>query len=132
MRFKIPNINFINENYESICSWINTHHSEPFHKTNLMEHKRKYLGHYVKLVLEPSSDLSEHFLVYDLYTYEGSKFTERTFIAVYGDNQSDYESNKESDLKDKDNKELTQIPTGEAYRRFKKRKQIQGSLNKLR
>lgn len=132
MKFKIPKTaGDLDKCYESLCNYIKPKGTQPLHKTSLMSHKRKYLGYYVSYLLEPSSDVYT-FIVYDLYVYEGSKFTGRTFIAIYGNEEHQYVSDSEDSLKVQSNKYLSAIPTGEAYRRFRKRKHIQGSLTKLK
>lgn len=132
MRISVPKQKgTLKDCYESLCAYIKSKTTQPLHKTSLMEHKRKFLGHYVSHLLEPSSDVYT-FIVYDLYVYEGSKFTERTYIAVFGDGDSQYASDSENSLKVQSNMTLLAMPTGEAYRRYKKRKPVDGSLTKLK
>lgn len=116
MKFDIPNDN----NYDEI--W-NSLPPEPIYTVGV-KYKFKYLGHYLSL-LEETKEIQ----VYDLYFYEGSKFTNSKFIARYGNKESDY---LEADnLEGLDNKELKKSPVGEAYRRYKKRKICKGYTHTL-
>lgn len=117
--------------YNSLCSFIKSKGTQPLHKTSLLSHGIKYLGWYISFLDELNSN-SYTFIVYDLYVYEGSKFTGRTFMAVYGPNEHQYVSESEDYLKTQSNQYLKDMPVGEAYRRFKKRKLVEGNLTKLR
>lgn len=123
MLFKIPEIGNYKKCYESLCNWLKP---EPLHN-NFLKHNMKYLGHYVGV--QGLLDSPEAFQVYDLYVYSGSKFSSTTFIAKFGDGDSDYASECLESLVDTPNNELKKTAVGEAYRRYKKRQICKGVLD---
>ena len=122
MLFKIPNGN-IKECFESLWKGLD---EKPINKP-FPQHKMKYLGHYIGL--QGDLENPEAFQVYDLYMYEGSRFQSVTFLAKYGEQDSDYVSECIEALAKMENKELKNFAVGEAYRRFKKRQPCNGTFN---
>lgn len=122
MLFKIPYSKY-KECQDNLWKWIKENHPEPFHLVG-DNHKLKYLGHYIGI--QGDLDSPDAFQVYDLYYYEGSKFTGKSFITRFGDAPSDYQTESMELLSLLSNKELKKTPAGEAYRRYKKRKPCEG------
>lgn len=118
MLFKIPYTKY-NECQSNLWKWLEENHPEPLHPVS-NNHKLKYLGHYIGVQGDIDSPIA--FQVYDLYFYEGSKFTGKSFIVRFGDAEADYFAESIEFLATLSNKDLKKTPTGEAYRRYKKRK----------
>lgn len=125
MLFNIPTGDF-KKCYDNLWEWLSKTKPEPLHAC-AFNHNTKYLGHYVGIQgseLEP-----EAFQVYDLYVYNGSKFSGKSFIAKFGDSELDYISQGEEELAKLDNKDLRRFAVGESYRRYKKRNVCRGFYN---
>ena len=125
MLFNIPTGDFKNC-YENLWLWLEQHKPGPLHKCDF-NHNTKYLGHYIGI--QGSEFEPEAFQVYDLYVYNGSKFSGKSFIAKFGDSELDYISQGEESLATIDNKELRKFAVGESYRRYKKRLTCKGYYN---
>lgn len=88
MKFNKPS-NLTNKDAcQGLSEWLEKNHPEGFHE-HFNTHGCKYLGHYITMN-------EETLIVHDLYAYEGTKFTGKQFIAVYGDKNSEYSSKAES------------------------------------
>lgn len=113
----------IKQCYLELCDKL-TKDNKPLHECPFIN--CKFLGNYIGL--QGTLEEPEAFQVYDLYACERSKFynRERMFIAVYGDDQSNYTYGFFDALSVQDNMELRKFAVGEAYRRSKNRTPYMG------
>lgn len=110
--------NNLKQEYLELCDKL-TNENKPLHECPFIN--CKFLGNYIGL--QGTLEEPEAFQIYDLYVCERSKFykREKMFIAVYGDDQTNYSIGFMESLSLTDNNELKKTATGEAYRRYKNR-----------